>query len=282
MREESLSIRNLTLGYGKKTIVKDISFNVEKGRIVTLLGANGEGKSTLIKAVCRLKKTRGGTLSVNGKDLNRMSHRERASHISYVPQSHKPGLPISVLDMVVLGRQYCRGMFAEPSREDYKKAEEVLQRLSLTDRGEDLFTSLSGGEQRLVLIARALVQPAKYIILDEPVANLDLGNQIRVLKVIEELAREGMGVLISSHFPQHSLWLGARTVILHKGRVLAYGDADAVINGETLSQIYGTPISVARDEQGMAYCRPRFDRPSLSLEKSASDLWSGSFTEMVL
>ena len=275
MMNDSLSVRNLTLGYGKKTIVKDISFEVEKGRIVTLLGANGEGKTTLIKAVCQLKKAGSGQLSVNGVDLTRLNHGERASRISYVPQSHRPGLPLSVRDMVVLGRQYCRGMFSGPSREDYEKAEEVLERFSLSDKGEDIFTSLSGGEQRLVLIARALVQSAEYMVLDEPVANLDLGNQIRVLQVIEELARQGMGVLMSTHFPQHSLWLQSRTVILHKGGMLACGEAEAVINGETLSEIYATPIKVVRDEQGLVHCGPRF-------EASVSGLWTEDFKEMLL
>ncbi len=267
MTAKALSVNNLTLGYGPKTIVKDISFEVEKGRIVTILGANGEGKTTLIKAICQLKKSRTGSVLVNGANLSGLKHGERAARISYVPQSHKPGLPLTVLDMVVLGRQYCRGIFAEPSREDYEKAERVLERLSLTDCMNEIFTKLSGGEQRLVLIARALVQSAEYMVLDEPVANLDLGNQIKVLKVIEELASEGMGILMSSHFPQHSLWLQARTIILHKGSIIASGEAEDVIKGETLSRIYATPIAVVRDENGTSHCGPMFKPSIYNMEK---------------
>lgn len=266
MNSGSLSVRNLCLGYGRKTILSDISFDVNKGSIVTLLGANGEGKTTLIKAICQLKKTKRGSLSVDGEDLACLSHSERATKISYVPQSHKPGLPLSVLDMVVLGRQYCRGIFSEPSSEDYERAEDVLERLSVIDKKDDTFTSLSGGEQRLVLIARALVQSAEYMVLDEPVANLDMGNQIRVLNVIGELAGQGMGILMSSHFPQHSLWLRSKTVILHNGGILACGEADEVVNGETLSRIYDTPVTVVRDENGTAHCGPVFDIPVCEME----------------
>ncbi len=261
MRESVLSLENLTLGYGGKTVVRDISFEVERGSVVTLLGANGEGKTTIIRAVCQLKIPRRGRVCADGKDLSQLKHGERASLVSYVPQSHKPGLPLSVRDMVVLGRQYCRGLFAEPSREDYDRADRVLERLTLGGRGGELFTSLSGGEQRLVLIARALVQSARYMVLDEPVANLDMGNQIRVLRVIEELAREGTGILMSSHFPQHSLWLRSRAVILHRGGILARGEAEDVITGENLTRIYGTPIAVVRDGEGTAYCGPRPEEP---------------------
>ena len=278
----SLSANYLSLGYGRKTVVKDVSFSLEKGQILTLLGANGEGKTTLIKAICGIKKIRRGSVKVNGVNLTAMDHAERAARISYVPQSHKPGLPLSVRDMIVLGRQYCRGIFAEPAAEDYRRAVGILGRFSLDHKADDLFTALSGGEQRLVLIARALIQDADYMVLDEPVSNLDLGNQIRVLKVLDELAREGTGILMSSHFPEHSLWLGAATVILKGGTVLAAGNAADVVTGENLSAIYGTAISVFRDENGMAHCGPHVVNSRFSPDGDDEKSWIENTLEMIL
>ena len=282
MIESRLSVEHLSLGYGPKTVVKDVSFTMKKGEILTLLGANGEGKTTLIKAVCAIKKIRKGQVLVNGENIRDMDHGRRAALISYVPQVHRPGLPMTVRDMVVLGRQYCRGLFSEPAREDYGRADEILAKLSLSDRGDDLFTALSGGEQRLVLIARALIQSADYMVLDEPVSNLDLGNQIRVLKVLEELALGGTGILMSSHFPQHSLWMEAKTIILNWGSVLACGSAEDVITGGNLTRIYGTPISVFKDGEGTAWCGPDYNKPDLARSSTGPDSWINETLEMIL
>jgi iron complex transport system ATP-binding protein len=253
-----LEVCEVRAGYGRDVVLDHISFSVQPGEVLTLLGANGEGKTTLLKTLCGLLPPFSGRVLLNGKNIYRMSRKRLASYIAYVPQIHIPGLPLSVEDMVVLGRANTRGIFSQPNRTDFEHARHSLEVLGIADLADKPYTDLSGGEQRLVLIARALTQSAKFIILDEPVSNLDLGNQIKVLKVIHDLEKRGIGIVMSSHFPEHSLWLNARTAILQAGAVQALDQAKAVITSERLTELYGTEISVFHHENGSSHCEPKF------------------------
>ncbi|MDC7223608.1 MAG: ABC transporter ATP-binding protein [Spirochaetales bacterium] len=255
MRE--IVLHKLCAGYGKKTVLRDISFSVKEGEILTLLGANGEGKTTLLKTICRLIPSQGGRVEAAGRDLLHASRRETARLLAYVPQNHVAGIAFTVRDMAVLGRVGKGGVFSGPGKGDYEKADAALELLGLSSLAHKSYLHLSGGEQRLVLIARALAQEARFIFLDEPVSNLDLGNQAKVLRVVHRLAREGIGILMTSHFPDHSLWLEAHTAILQEGRLTDFGRAEEIITGERLTRLYGTPIEVVRHGDSR-YCEPRF------------------------
>lgn len=264
-----IEVHELSAGYDRRTVIKNISFNLRQGEILTLLGANGEGKTTLLKTVCGLKKTQKGEVKVFGRSLNTISKKELAKYMAYVPQTHQSGIDLRVRDMVVLGRIGLGNMLSKPNKDDYYLADKALELLGLSFMLNQSCNELSGGEQRLVLIARALVQDTAFIFLDEPVSNLDLGNQIKVLKVLEELSKNGIGIMMTSHFPDHSLWLDARTAILQYGTITKQGRAERVLTSSLLSSLYGTPIDVI-DNKGALYCRPGFIKINKEVCESTS------------
>ncbi|MDC7220061.1 MAG: ABC transporter ATP-binding protein [Spirochaetales bacterium] len=252
-----IDIIKLDAGYGKKKIVQDISFSLKKGEILTLLGANGQGKTTLLKTICGLQDSLGGEVEIGGKNRKDFSLSDLARQIAFVPQSHRSGLPFTVREMVVLGRMGNKNLFSRPGKSDYAHTDKVLEMLGLDSRADKNYLEMSGGEQRMVLIARALNQEARFIFLDEPVSHLDLGNQIKVLSVLNSLSEQGIAIMMTSHFPEHSLWLRAKTAIIQGGRLTDLDRADKVLTSEKLTEIYGTPISVITHGDSK-YCEPHF------------------------
>jgi iron complex transport system ATP-binding protein len=252
-----LKIENVSAGYGSEEILHNVSLSVKEGEFLSLLGANGEGKTTLLKVLCGLKKSKTGKVYINGKAVGEISPKRLAEIVAYVPQNHQPGMAFTVLDMTLFGCIHRQKAFSNPRRRDYDSAFQSLKELGIEHLASKNYTALSGGEQRLVLLARALTQNARFIVLDEPVSNLDLGNQIRVLQVLHKFSLKGIGVIMTSHFPEHCLWLNTRTAILHEGEIVADDFASEVITGSRLSTIYSTEICV-KNNNGISYCEPRF------------------------
>ncbi|MGH0052235.1 MAG: ABC transporter ATP-binding protein, partial [Sphaerochaetaceae bacterium] len=154
----TMAIKDLSAGYGNKTIIRDINFSVRSGDILTLLGANGQGKTTLLKTMAGFMKPFSGTVTIEGKNIRKMDKKTLAGYLSYVPQNHVTGIAFTVRDMVVLGRIARCNFYASPARKDYEEAESSLEKLGLLHLADKNYQELSGGEQRLVLIARALTQ----------------------------------------------------------------------------------------------------------------------------
>lgn len=252
-----ITIKNITAGYGKKEVIKNISMDISRGEILTLLGPNGEGKTTLLKTICGLKKPMNGNIYLGEKSIGNLTRKEISQRIAYVPQIHRAGITLKVIDMTLLGRCSSQGFFSSPSKNDYEHAQKSLDLLGIEKLSEKIFTNLSGGEQRLVLIARALTQSADFLLLDEPVSNLDLGNQIKVLQVLHKLSTDGIGIMMSSHFPNHSLWLGTQTAILQNGCLTNIDNARNIITSDRLSNLYNVPIRV-KQNNGSYYCEPDF------------------------
>jgi iron complex transport system ATP-binding protein len=253
-----LHIRDIYAGFNSTPVIENVSLTVENGEFLTLLGGNGAGKTTLLKVLCGLKKPQDGSVFLDGRDLSSFTAAQRAKIIAYVPQYHQPGMPFSVLDMAVLGCVHRHGIFSQPHKRDYKMALESLNELGIGHLAYNRYTALSGGEQRLVLLARALTQDARFIVLDEPVSNLDLGNQIRVIQVLRKFSESGIGIIMSSHFPEHSLWLNTRTVILQNKELTDDDKAVNVITGERLTELYGVEIRVHQNDNGSRHCEPQF------------------------
>ena len=213
-----LEVRGLRAGYGDKEIVHGVSFDVARGEFVCIIGANGCGKSTLLKNLLGLVKPFGGTVSINGKDLSSMDERERARHFAYIPQAHTPPFPFKVSDVVILGRTpYLTGIASNVTRKDQVIAYEAMQRLSIEHLADRVYTELSGGQQQLVLIARALAQQPDLLVMDEPTASLDFGNQQLVLSCVHGLSRQGMAVLMVTHDPDHALFCSDRVIMMEAG-----------------------------------------------------------------
>ncbi len=239
-----LDIKNVDCGYGSRIIVKDISMSVESGEIVCLLGPNGVGKTTFFKTVLGFLKLAGGEICLDGENISKWSQKRLATVVGYVPQAHTPPFPFSVMDVVLMGRTAHLGVFASPSRKDMEIAEEALESLNITFLRNKIYTEISGGERQMVLVARALAQQPEILIMDEPTSNLDFGNQIRVLEQIRKLSKAGLGVIMTSHFPNHVFLCSTKVALMKSDHEFIIGSVDEVINEENLKAAYGIDVRI--------------------------------------
>ncbi|WP_417757120.1 ABC transporter ATP-binding protein [Senegalimassilia anaerobia] len=242
-----LEVRDLRCGYGKKKpveIVHGVSFSVDRGEFVCIIGANGCGKTTTLKAMMGLLPCADGEVLVEGKPLSRMPEHERARHFAYIPQAHTPPFPFSVADVVLMGRTPYINKLAQTTARDRQIAYQALELLGIVGLAEKAYTNLSGGQQQLVLIARALTQQADVLVMDEPTAALDFGNQQLVLSRMSMLSRMGKAVVMVTHDPDHALFCADRVIVMDAGRVLAQGTPAECITTEMLARIYGTDARV--------------------------------------
>ena len=190
-----LELCGVDCGYRDRTVLRGLSFTVSSSEIVCLLGPNGVGKTTLFKTVLGFLKLQGGKILADGEDVRTWSRKKYARTIGYVPQSHTPPFPFTVFDVVAMGRTAYLDAFASPSQKDLDIAEEALEALEITHLRDRIYTEISGGERQMVLIARALAQQPRLLVMDEPTSNLDFGNQMRVLAQIKRLAEKGMAAI---------------------------------------------------------------------------------------
>lgn len=240
----SVCVEHLSFSYGAHEVLRDISFEVSEGTLVNLLGPNGTGKSTLFRCILGLNHSYRGTILVNGKDISKLSIRERAREMAFIPQSHKPVYDYAVLDVVLMSSGAGAGAFFTPKQEHIDRAYQALERVGIGFLADRPYTRISGGEQQLVLIARALAQNASTIIMDEPTSALDYGNTVRVLSCVRKLAEDGLTVIQSTHQPDQAFLYADKTLVLHEGNVLAYGEPKQTITADLISKIYGVDVEV--------------------------------------
>lgn len=225
----NLEINNLTCGYNNFAIVQDISLKVSAGDVLCLLGPNGSGKTTFFKTVLGFLKNLKGSICLDGQDIKTWAHSKIARSIGYIPQSHHPQFPFQVIDIVLMGRAAHLSPFSSPSKKDYEIAEEALAKLNIDYLRDRIYTKLSGGERQLVLIARALAQQSPILLMDEPTASLDFGNQAMVLGRIQQLSDAGLLIIMASHFPEHAFLYGTKALLFKEGEVYGFGDPDTVM-----------------------------------------------------
>lgn len=269
-----LEFRNLSCGYGSRIVVDDISLSFKVGEVVGLLGANGCGKTTLIKTILGLLPILGGEVLLDGKNIKNWTSAQIARVIGYIPQMHSPPFPFQVLDVVLMGRTAHIKPFSSPSSEDVKIAEQALDMLSISYLRDRVYTEISGGERQLVLIARALAQEPRILIMDEPTASLDFGNQIKVLSHVKQLAGMNIAVLMSCHFPEHAFIYSNRAVLLNEGKILHSGTPGETITAERLKTLYGVDVDIVtvknRMNQELRVCIPSINfvlQPMQSTER---------------
>jgi iron complex transport system ATP-binding protein len=256
--EPMLSVRNLGFGYGAKVVGRGVDLEVRAGEVLCLLGPNGSGKTTLFKTMLGLLPAQAGEVLLEGRPLARLPRPEIARRVAYVPQAHAAHFPFRVLDMVVMGRTAHLGLFAAPGREDRAKALQALDALGIADLAETEYTRISGGQRQLALVARALAQDAPAIVMDEPTASLDFGNQVVVLGEVRRLAARGLAVVLSTHDPDHAFSVGNRVALLDGGRLVAQGLPAEVLTPERLRVVYGVSVVVERLRHGQTVCAPDY------------------------
>ncbi len=248
----SISVQDIHFSYGDHPVLDGVSFSLEPSKLTFLLGPNGSGKSTLFRCMLGHRPPDSGTVAVDGADTTTMTPAELAHHIAYIPQVTAPTFNYTVLQAVLMGRTSHMKLFASPSAKDIDIAYEALERLGIRHLANKGSNRISGGEQQLVLIARALAQQAQIIIMDEPTSSLDYGNQLMVLSQMKSLCKDGKLVFLSSHNPQHAMSYADEVLVLYDGKVWSQGTPKQVITKEMIRQVYGVDVTILEyiDEAG--------------------------------
>lgn len=246
----SIVVKNLNFSYGNRKIIEDVSFTAEEGELLVMLGPNGVGKSTLFQCILGLLPGYTGTITVNGDNARNIGIRELARRMAYIPQIHSPVFNYTVFDIVLMGTASQISEIGIPGKEHIRLAEEAIERLEIGHLRDRAYTQISGGERQLVMIARALAQKAKILVMDEPTSNLDYGNQIRILSHIKSLVKQGYTIIQSSHNPDQAFLFSDKVLALLEGRVLAYGSPKDVISGDVIKQLYSIDVEVENLHNG--------------------------------
>jgi iron complex transport system ATP-binding protein len=234
-----LELCGLRTGHGRRMVSEAVDLCISAGEVLCLLGPNGCGKTTLFRTVLGLLPPLAGRVLVQGQSVQHWPRAEFARRVGYVPQAQAGVFAFDALDMVLMGRAARLSLLARPSGADRAMALACMERLQIAHLAERRYTELSGGERQLVLIARALAQEPALLVMDEPTASLDFGNQIRVLEQIEALSAQGMAVLLSTHQPEHALRVASRIALLGHGRLQAVGEPHSVATPSALAALYG-------------------------------------------
>lgn len=253
-----LQVKGLNFAYQTgRQIFSQVNFSLDKGEILSILGPNGAGKSTLLNCLANLLKPSQGDVFLGGRAVKSMAAFEIAQKLGYVPQIYTPTYAYTVREFTVMGRAPYMGMFTRPKAEDYKLADEALEMLNIAHLADKPCTEISGGERQQATIARVIVQQPDIIMLDEPTSHLDFGNQIKTLKIIKELAKQGFGIIMTTHQPDHAILLAGYVGVLDYGGILKFGAAQEILTEEFLSKIYNIPVKIVQvNEVNRKVCIP--------------------------
>ena len=245
-----LQTEELSFSYGSADALCGVSLSLDAGQVLCVMGPNGSGKSTLIDTIMGIHRPRQGRVLLCDRPLTEYRRYEIARRAAYVPQAHTATFPYTVLEVVLMGRTAYAGAFRVPGAENRAVAMEALERVGIADLARRPYIGLSGGELRLVLLARALSQQAPLILMDEPTAHLDYRNEMRFLETVCQLCRQdGIAVLIATHSPEHAFYFESsavpvRALFLQRGRVAVQGPPTAAITEEVLSAVYGVQAKI--------------------------------------
>ncbi|WKN19827.1 ABC transporter ATP-binding protein [Azotobacter vinelandii] len=240
-----LEVQRLNCGYARRTVLEDITFDLNPGELLCLLGPNGVGKTTLFKTLLGLLPPRSGEIRLDGRPTRHWSRREFARWVGYVPQAHTPPFPFQVEDVVAMGRTAHGSLFSGPGQEGRKVAAEALETLGISALAKASYTEISGGERQLVLIARALAQQPRILVMDEPTSNLDYGNQLKVMAHIRQIAHgRDMGIILTTHHPDHALLYASRVLTLDREKRYRVGAPATLISEDYLRRTYGVETEI--------------------------------------
>lgn len=250
-----IKLEDLSCGYKNKIILDKLSLSFSTGNIYCVLGSNGIGKTTLFKSMLGFINPLKGKIIVDNYNISDMNEIEIAKRISYVPQAKNYAMQYKVFDIILMGRALHIRKFGSPSLTDINEVDKVIKQLKIEHLKNSLYSELSGGEQQVVLVARALVQGSKFIIMDEPASNLDFENQKKVLDVLKELITTDIGIIMSSHSPNHAMYCNSNVIMIRKNKTIIKGSVEETINQNNLYDVYGVKLGVISetDSSGTIY-----------------------------
>lgn len=245
MLEKYIEVKNINYTINNIKILNDISLNIFKGDSICILGKNGSGKTTFIKTITNLLQINAGHIYIKGKDINEYKKKKLAKIISYIPQSLEFSSVFSVEDIILMGRIPYLRLMEEYKEEDYKICEHIMKELNILHLKNRNIMTLSGGERQKVYIARALVQNAEIIVLDEPISELDIGSQLEVMQLLYKLNKEkGITIICVIHDLNIALKFFDKTIFIDNGTIYSYEDTRQAITEKNIKDIYGIELNV--------------------------------------
>jgi iron complex transport system ATP-binding protein len=240
-----LTIQSLCARYGERRVLDGISLQLNCGEVLAVIGPNGVGKSTLIRTISGVLHPCGGRIAIDGKDLARLSHSDRARRLAVVPQATQLPEAYTVYQTVLLGRTAYMNWFGKAAPKDHEQVLQALNKTNTLDLAERMVGQLSGGERQRVLLARAIAQGAPYLLLDEPTTFLDLQHQSGLLNLVRRLSKDkNLGVLMVLHDLNLASLYADRVAILTDGKITAQGSPAQVLTEDRLTSIYRVPVHV--------------------------------------
>lgn len=258
-----LEIQDLSAGYGNGEIVKNITFSLKKGEFLSVLGRNGSGKSTMIKAIQGLLKDRSGRVLVDGKDVSSLKPRDLAQKIAYVPQLFQVSFEFTVEEIILMGRYVHQGKFTGLTAADKSILEEIMALTETTPLKDKKIAHLSGGERQRVFIARALAQDTPLLFLDEPSAHLDINYQVEIYQILKRLQEEKNKTILSA---EHNINLAVpysqRILFLIKGSIHSLGSPTELITKQNIQEVFHTDVDVRKNlHSGLPEISLTFQKP---------------------
>ena len=265
IEDKLFEVNNISFDYDGEEIFSKISVSIDKGDVLCILGPNGTGKTTLIKCLNGLHDINSGEILINGQNIKMLSFKQISKHIGYIPQAHIPSFPFKVFDVVLMGRAPYLNLTDSPKEEDKKIALDALKTLGIDDLKDKEYTNLSGGERQLVFLARVLCQKPDILILDEPTSHLDFGNQIKLLEIIDNLAKSGLSIIMSSHFPDHAFLSSTKVAIMKDRKFIDFGTPDDVVTEDNLRKAYSIDVRLMELDDERKVCVPMKTNLTLDL-----------------
>ena len=240
----SLCVKTLSVSYGTQAVLKNVSFSAEYGEILSILGPNGVGKSTLLRCLLGILPPYEGSVLLDGEDVQALSPSKLAKKMAYIPQSHDPVFHYTVFDMVLMGTAPRTGTFSVPGTAQKLRAEAAMEKLNIGELSRRDYRKLSGGQRQLVLMARAMAQGARMLLMDEPTASLDFANREKVMQTARAMAQSGCAVVMTTHDPEQAYRCSDRILALSGGKVLDCGTPQEIVCSEVLTRLYGLEVEV--------------------------------------
>lgn len=240
-----MEVNQISFSYPHQgNVFTNVNFTVKAGDILTFLGPNGVGKSTLLKCLLGFNKVNAGTICLNHRQLDQLSPRAIARQVAYVPQNYQISTGLSVTDYLLTARNPYLKPLQVPGNSEHRLVQKYLADFDLTTLADQRFSSLSGGQQQIVTIIKALIQTPSLLILDEPMAALDLKRQREVMTILKKLAHQGMAIVLTTHLPDHVFLLDSKVGLFFPNGELKVGTSSSLMTTENLEKIYQTPLEL--------------------------------------